>query len=466
LKRIVFLIIASLLVVGLVLPSTAGADNPTVKILIAGPMTMTQGTDMWAGAELAANQINDAGGVSVNGTPYDIELVKVETNEVAVYDQAGILLQSAIDDNLDAQYIIGGFRTEGVEYELPVAMSNNITMFITGAASYDLLAKCPIYPYVPAYGGYQYAFRGTPFNDVFLLANSFMMLGMVAMKVAAEGVTPRVGVFAESLSWADPIVEGAETLIPALAGIYGWELGVVKRVSDTASSTQVDSALNAMEADEDNIIWTVTSGTVGTTFSLRKGQLDIPAIAVGINVQAQAPDFWTDSLGGCAYEIVMGTWAEGVVESTQTLDFLSDFQTEYGHFPMYTAASYDVLKVLATAMHEVGSVDNEDLISWYEDPDNAKEISSGVAGYYPVWQYGTWGYWESAAGEAPYEAFGQGDGILPALTEAQITQIYGDSSHYSASCNFTMPPYTTHDLIYGPDYVTGIACQWQPVVTP
>jgi len=460
LKRIGFLIISTLLVLGLVVPGMVGGANPKIEILIAGPMTYTQGGDMYNGAELAANQINTAGGVDVGGTDYDIELVKVDTNEIDNYADAGTVLLGAITANPNAQFIIGGFRTEGVVNEIPVAMANNVTMFITGAASYELLAEAPLYPYIPAYAGYKYIFRGSPFNTVFLLGNSLMMLGMVAVEVASLGVTPRIAIFAESLTWADPIVEGAEALIPAM----GWELGHVARVSDKASSTVVDPELNAIEADKCNIIWTVMSGDVGTVFSLRKGALDIPAIAVGINVEAQAASFWGDTNGGCEYEITMGTWAPGVEVTSTTLPFLSAFETAYGHFPMYTAAAYDVLNVLATAMNEVGSVNNEDLISWYEDPANAQNTTMGLVGNYPVWQYGSFGYWSMLADkDAPDNDVGFGVGILPALNSTQITQIYGDASNYDmpAGTNFTMPPYTTHDIIYGPTYVTGLAIQWQ-----
>jgi len=463
LKKIIFLIIASLLVVGLILPGMVGGANPTIEIIIAGPMEYIQGQDMMAGAELAADEINTAGGVSVTGGPYDIVLHEVETDEIDNYAEAGIKLQDAIDTYPNAQYIIGGFRTEGVDNMLPVAGGNNVTMIICGSASYKSLSAMPYAYVVPALRYLQYCFRGTPFNDVFLLNNSFMMMGMVAVALQAEGVSPRVAIFAESLDWADPIVASAQLLIPA----FGWSVGEIARVSDKASSTIVDPALNAIEADEDNMIWTVMSGAVGTVFSLRKGALDIPAMAVGINVEAQPLSAWGDTNGGCAYEITMSTWAPNIRQNDPlTSHFLDAFEAAEGHFPMYTAASYDVLNTLVTAMEDEDSVNNEDLISWYEDPNNAQPITSGLGGYYPLWDYTTWGYWTSVASKAPpdNDPYGAGVGMLPALCATQVDNLYGATGYVPIGVyNYTIPPFTAHDLIYGPGYVTGIAFQWVPV---
>jgi len=444
LKKIVFLIIASLLLMGLVLPGMVSGQPNEIDVLIAGPMEYTQGQHMMKGAELAATEI---GTFDVGGTDYVFNPIEVETDEIDDYAGAGTKLLAAITANPNAEFVLGGFRTEGVMNEIPVACGNNLTMFICGAATYSLLQYAPYYQVVPAYAMYKYLFRGTPFNDVFLLSNSFLMLSSVAQFLQANyGITtPKVAIFAESLTWCDSIVATASALIPGM----GWTLGPVARVSDKASSTQVDPLLNAIETAECHIIYTVMSGDVGTVFSIRKGALDIPAVAVGINVEAQPASFWDDTVGNCAYEITMGTWAPNIEQTTKTATFLSGFTAANpGEFPIYTAATYDVLKVLKTAMQAEGSVANEDLISWYEDISNVQEITSGYSGYYPRWVPGTYGEWQGISG-------------LAALNSTQVDAIYG-SIGYNPVCNFTMPPYNTHDLIYGPGYVTGLAVQWQP----
>jgi hypothetical protein len=459
LKRIVFLIIASLLVIGLVLPGAVGAAATEIKVIVGGPMDYLQGQDMWNGAELAASEI---GTFTVGGNDYTFHLYKKNLHEISDYAGAGTELLNALTtgDSAGAKYVIAGFRTEAVEYEIPAAISQNATYFITGAAAYSLLATCPYYPVSPTYAGMKYILRGTPFNDIFLLNNSFLMLAMVASNLKyVQGVTPRIAIFGESLDWAAPIIEGAEELITNM-GAFGWEMGLVKTFKDTDTAGLVRPALQAIADDGDNIIFTVMSGGVGTVFSTQKGDMEVPAIAVGINVEAQAPDYWDSTLGNCAYEITMGTWAPGVAQTTKTAAFLAAYETAYDAFPTYTAASYDVLYSIKAAMVAKDSVDNAAIIPWFEDTTHPPlEITSGNASYYPRWDFGTWKYWELAAGTD----YGHGDGVLPALNSTQYTAIYSSLGYdYGAGTNFTMPPFTTHDLIYGPGYLTGIAVQWIP----
>ena len=80
-KRIVFLIIATILVLGLVLPGCT--EEPVeefdqyITFAVTGPMDDRQGEHHWAGAEMARDEINDDGGVDVGGTIYGIALTEV-----------------------------------------------------------------------------------------------------------------------------------------------------------------------------------------------------------------------------------------------------------------------------------------------------------------------------------------------------------------------------------------------------
>ena len=115
-KRIVFLIIASLLVLALVLPGCGEEPVPEniIKIAVAGPMDDVQGQHHWAGAKMARDEINLAGGVDVGGTMYDIELVEVDTEEATEGEDGttgSARLLAVIDD---VTFVVGGFRTEVV----------------------------------------------------------------------------------------------------------------------------------------------------------------------------------------------------------------------------------------------------------------------------------------------------------------------------------------------------------------
>jgi hypothetical protein len=64
-----------------------------------------------------------------------------------------------------------------------------------------------------------------------------------------------------------------------------------------------------------------------------------------------------------------------------------------------------------------------------------------------------------------YPQPGTTSGAIPALSETQVTALYphiGTAGYpaYNAA-NWTMPAHTTHDLVTGPGYMTGVGCQWQ-----
>ena len=454
-KRIVFLIIASLLVIGLVLPSVVAAQTTTIEVIIAGPMTGIQGLHMWYGAQLANSEI---GTFSDGGTDYEFHLNQVDTKEISNPPGAGAILDTALTAT-GAKLVIGGFRTEGTETMIPKAIAANATMFICGSASYSLLSAAFVNAGHPTYSwtydeGYKYIFRGTPFNEIFLLNNCFQMLGMVTTTIKMSGVaSPKVAIVAESLTWADSQVALAEGLIQSPLAL-DCTLGPVWRISDTGGASDVLPALNDIKAENCHVIFTLMSGPVGTVFSTQKGRLEIPAIAVGINVPAQDPEFWDGTLGNCAYEIALGTTLEGVTTGTGTAAFITAFKAAYGTNPIYTASSYDILKGMAEAIKDEGynPADLDPLILWYEDPANAQPNTSGTSAYYPRWDGHTTGSW-GAMSPIP----------LPALNFTQYDTLYGTLGYNTpAGTNFTMPQYITHDLVYGPGYLTGIGVQWVP----
>src|SRR5688572_7740071 len=98
----------------------AVAQN-TVKIAILGPMAFVQGENHWAGAEMARDEINKAGGISVGGRKMMIELIRADTNEIASVPDATNAIERVITRD-KADFLIGGFRSEAVLAMQEVAM--------------------------------------------------------------------------------------------------------------------------------------------------------------------------------------------------------------------------------------------------------------------------------------------------------------------------------------------------------
>src|SRR2546430_17514355 len=73
---------SALLAVTLALAASAAAAQGAVKIAILGPMAFVQGENHWAGAEMARDEINKAGGINVGGRRTQAELSRCDTNEI------------------------------------------------------------------------------------------------------------------------------------------------------------------------------------------------------------------------------------------------------------------------------------------------------------------------------------------------------------------------------------------------
>ena len=141
-KKILFSFFACLLLVALVLPACGPpAAGNTIKIGVIGPMQFVQGEHHWWGAEMARDEINKAGGVTLDGEKYLIELIQADSNEILSTTDAAAAMERLITVD-GADFVIGGFRTEAVFPMQEVAMDNKTIFLDCGAATLELCTVC------------------------------------------------------------------------------------------------------------------------------------------------------------------------------------------------------------------------------------------------------------------------------------------------------------------------------------
>jgi branched-chain amino acid transport system substrate-binding protein len=462
LKKFVFLMMASLLVLGLVLSGCGGAgqqeeeeeEENLIKIAVVGAMTATTGLNQWDGARLAMDELNAAGGVTVGGTTYEVELVQVETEEETEGEDGSTgtaNLQAVIDD---VAFCVGGFRTEVVSVYRDVAMDGQKIFMDCGAATDALQFSA-----VADYDTYKYWFKSTPYNSSFLVKSCLKMTATIGniLKATLEGTEAanaayvkdefklsdavdgklRIHIMMEDASWCAAMVTVAQLYLPQL----GYTVTGTTLVSPTAAD--ITTEMNAIKALNPHMIFTAFSGAVGAVYSTTKADLGIPAVSIGINVPGQEMDHWDNTDGACEGEIFLDTYPEGMSYNSLTTPFFEDFVAETGRYPGYTSATYDAIKLVCRAMEETGSLDSEDLISWLEDLDNASAVTGAVkSAYYPE------------------PAITITEGVAYALSEAQVRELYDiDSYGYTYNqddwlCMASGAPHIFHDTVYGPGYQT------------
>jgi branched-chain amino acid transport system substrate-binding protein len=464
-KRIVFLIIASLLVIGLVLPGCDGGNGEppenAITIAVAGPMDDVQGQHHWAGAKMARDEINAAGGVTVGNTSYEVVLVEVDTEE-ATEGESGTTgegrLLAVIDD---VTFVVGGFRTEVVGVYREVAMEAGVLFMNCGAATGALQ-----FDVVKDYDTYKYWMKATPYNETFLVKSLIKMtltIGAVLKGTleTVEGMSPawvqddykislaeggklRVELLMENAAWCAGMIPAAQGYLAA----YGMNVTGTTLVSPTASD--ISTELAAIQARKPHIIFTAFSGSVGAVYSTTRVALGIPAMTIGINVPGQSLTHWANTGGKCVGEVMLDTWAVNMSLTDTTLAFFNDYLAETGDYPVYTAGTYDAIYAVCTAIEATDSLDSDVIIPWLED----SEITGvgATTAYYPM----------PAIEITPDELY--------ALNETQVTDLY-DLASYGKSyaqadwqvgwAGGIQQPHIAHDTVYGPGYQTGIASQWQ-----
>ena len=347
-------------IVGLAAFALAGifdsaAHAQTIKIAILGPMAFVQGENHWAGAEMARDEINKAGGVNVGGKPRQIELIRADTNEIQSVPDATNAVERVITRDR-ADFLIGGFRSEAVLAMQEVAMDHKKIFLGAGAAHSKLGQNVE-----DNHSRYKYWFRYTPTKDVDLARTLFAVMNSIAQQIRTElkTDTPKVALLAEKAVWTQALVGAAQKNLPAM------KMEVVGLWQPSATATDVTAELSAIDRAGAHIVFTMLSGPVGIVVGRQMGERNMKAVAWGINVEGQKEEFWQAAAGKAQFVSTLDTYAE--VEMTpRTVPFVRAFKERYKKMPTYTAATYDAIHMLKAVIEKENTLDAEKLVAAIE----------------------------------------------------------------------------------------------------
>lgn len=336
------------------------AEKAEIVIGIVGPMKFHYGEHFWMGAQLARDEINEAGGIKVGDANYTIKLKKADTNEVEnVSDAVGAMERLITVDNVD--FVMGGWRSEAVMAMQEVVADNQVIYVTSGCASPEVTARIK-----QDYDRYKYTFRPQPGNTaVFLVPLLFSLLDQGARAVRAElGIeTPKVAIMIDKVMAFDPLVTALNRVEAGLG---------IEFVGDwrpAATATDLTGELTGIKAAGAQMIIAGMAGPSGVPFSRQWGELKIPAMVVGANMMAQKPEHWEATSGFCNYEATAETIAR-VERTPLTMPYWDKFQKTYGTSPTaYSTVVYEGFYVLKEAIERADTLDTDALIVSLENTD-------------------------------------------------------------------------------------------------
>ena len=364
---------------GMLASAPIALAQSSIKIAIVGPMAFVQGENHWAGAEMARDEINKAGGISVGGNKRKIELVRVDSNEIQSVPDATNAMERAITRE-KADFVIGGFRSEAVLAMQEVAMDYKKIFLGCGAADAKLAANVE-----KNYDRYKYWFRVSPLSSPDLGKTLFAVLGTIAGEVRANLKTesPKVAILAEKVIWTEAIVKAAQANLPKM------KMEVVGLWQPSPTATDLTAELAAIDRAGTDMVFTALSGPVGIVVARQMAERKMHAVAFGINVEAQKDGFWEATAGKGNYVATLDTFGE--VEMTpKMIPFVKAFKERFHKSPTYNAATYDAIDLLKNTIEKAGTTDANKLVPILEQTQ-----SVGTAGHLeftkthdPVWGIG------------------------------------------------------------------------------
>lgn len=352
-----------------------------IKIGVINPHGWPQGASIWGSAQMARDKVNAEGGIL--GHP--IELIDINEHSTAPLQP-----ELAIEETLDAleagaQFLVGGFRSEVAFPVREAAMDyaedyGRPIWFVTGAAT-DELIDCG--------GGllqcrscvrcdrdrYNYMFRLTPMNATTVVRQILAFVRtevFPTLKRLYGGPVKTYLIVEDLMSWDKMynVLSGADLepeVLPGIPNPYptpphpGASLGedaiIVGRTRPSQFETNFEPIYADVEQNEARYILHLFSATGGISFSKQYGELEVPAIVFGINVEGQAQEFWDTTSGYSEYEAFLNSMATATPVNPGVTDkFWVDYYDRWGSFPIYTGfAAYDAIIALKETIEAAGT---------------------------------------------------------------------------------------------------------------
>ncbi|MFY9761033.1 MAG: ABC transporter substrate-binding protein [Xanthobacteraceae bacterium] len=333
---------AAIVALSLTTPGYAQSDAP-IKIGVIAEAQAVAGSSIPQAAQMAADEINAAGGV--NGRK--IEIVTYDDHSSAA-EAVRAFQRAANEDHVNA--VIASYISEVVLALEPWTGRLKTVMVTPGAAS-DVITQ----NIAKDYNNLKYTFHGyltsTSLADQVCDASKDLLVKDLHMKTAV--------VMSEDAAWTTPLDAEYLNCLPK-AG-----LKVVDHIRFSPDTTDFTPIFNKIEGEKPDVIVTGISH-VGVQPTVQWKQQEVPIPMIGVASQATNSSFWNDTNGateGVLYQAVSGP---GVAVTPKTLPFVAAFNKRFGNNPSYCGyTAYDEVYYIADAIKR-GGTDPDKLVDALE----------------------------------------------------------------------------------------------------
>jgi len=336
---------AAVAALALATPGYAQSNEP-IKIGVIAEVQAVAGSSIPQAAQLAADEINAAGGV--NGRK--IQIISYDDHSTA--PEAVRAFQRAVnEDHVNA--VIASYISEVVLALEPWTGRLKTVMVTPGAAS-DVITQ----NIAKDYNNLKYTFHGyltsTSIADSVCASAKDLLVKDLHVKSAV--------VMSEDAAWTTPLDAEYLKCLPNIG------IKVVDHIRFSPDTTDFTPIFNKIEGEKPDVMITGISH-VGVQPTVQWKQQEVPIPMYGVSSQATNSSFWNDTNGateGVLYQAVSGP---GVAVTPKTLPFVAAFNKRYGNNPSYCGyTAYDEVYYIADAIKR-GGTDPDKLVDALEKTD-------------------------------------------------------------------------------------------------
>lgn len=378
-------ILFTVVVVSLLLTSSfgqlAGAETgaDVIKIGLVAPLTggaSTTGNDMWESAVLAADEINAAGGVNVNGVNMQIELVMGDTETSR---EGGVEVVTKLITADEVDILVGGFSS-GITYaDQVVAAEHKVPFIITGASSPTITHRTDI--------DTSYFFHHCPTTDDYgestiLFVDEIVKPAIYEQFDFADDRPLRLAVLYQDSAYGEGVYDGIKETIEN----YNLNMELVAEEKFKMSETDFRTTLTVIKAANPDVVYPAAFLNEQTLI-VAQGRRDVGLNTVYLSVECNDdPDYYTGVENWGEYSIQESRFGPYAIPSGPLQDavvkFRDDFEAKWGASPsMMGASTYEGVYTAAEAMKDAGTLDKEavrDALAAIEMPQMVEGMKDGV----------------------------------------------------------------------------------------
>ncbi|MGY3235105.1 branched-chain amino acid transport system substrate-binding protein [Bradyrhizobium sp. USDA 4472] len=324
----------------------AFAADP-IKIGVIAEAQAIAGASIPQAAQLAAEEINAAGGVDGR----KIEIIGYD-NHSSSADSVRAFQRAVNEDKVNA--VIASYISEVVLALEPWAARLKTPFVTPGAASNEISKSVHA-----DYEKNKYTFHGYLTSAALALSvcdgAKDLLVDKLHMKTAV--------IMSEDAAWTKPLDIGYEECLPKIG------LKVLDHIRFSPDTTDFTPIFNKIEGSKPDVIITGISHVgVQPTVQWKNQQVPIPMF--GISSQATNETFAKDTNQAAEGVLYQGVSGPGVAVTPKSVPFAENFKKKFGNYPSYAGyTAYDEVYYLADAVKRAGSTDADKLVDALEKTD-------------------------------------------------------------------------------------------------